>query len=108
MTIGAGIGITNFTFEDGNGFWEWVDLCDNGGVDSIWQSDRIIEKTPNLETMSVMAALAGGSKRLKFGMNVASMARYMPTQMTWRWSFRSGTARNLFIVGASKRYCIVS
>ena len=49
MTIGAGIGIANFTFDDGNGFWEWIDLCDNGGVDSIWQSERIIEKTPNLE-----------------------------------------------------------
>ncbi|MEC8144904.1 MAG: LLM class flavin-dependent oxidoreductase, partial [Pseudomonadota bacterium] len=81
MTIGAGIGIANFTFEDGNGFWEWVDLCDSGGVDSIWQSDRIIEKTPNLETMSVMAALAGGSKRLKFGMNVASMALRDPVLM---------------------------
>ena len=81
MTIGAGIGIANFTFEDGNGFWEWVSLCDNGGVDSIWQSDRIIEKTPNLETMSVMAALAGGSKRLKFGMNVASMALRDPVLM---------------------------
>ena len=81
MTIGAGIGIANFTFEDGDGFWEWVSLCDNGGVDSIWQSDRIIEKTPNLETMSVMAALAGGSKRLKFGMNVASMALRDPVLM---------------------------
>jgi probable F420-dependent oxidoreductase len=81
MTIGAGIGIANFTFDDGNGFWEWIDLCDNGGVDSIWQSDRIIEKTPNLETMSVMAALAGGSKRLKFGMNVASMALRDPVIM---------------------------
>ena len=58
-----------------------MDLCDNGGVDSIWQSDRIIEKTPNLETMSVMAALAGGSKRLKFGMNVASMALRDPVLM---------------------------
>ena len=50
-------------------------------MDSIWQSDRIIEKTPNLETMSVMAALAGGSKRLKFGMNVASMALRDPVLM---------------------------
>ena len=73
MTVGAGIGIANFTFDDGQGFWDWVNLCDNGGIDSIWQSDRIIEKTPNLEVMSVMAALAGGSKKLKFGMNVASM-----------------------------------
>ena len=73
MTVGAGIGIANFTFDDGKGFWNWVTLCDNGGIDSIWQSDRIIEKAPNLEVMSVMAALAGGSKKLKFGMNVASM-----------------------------------
>ncbi len=78
MGYGAGIGIANFTFDDARGFWRWVDLCDNGGVDSIWQSDRIIDAVPNLETMSVMAALAGGSKRLKFGMNVASLGLRHP------------------------------
>jgi alkanesulfonate monooxygenase SsuD/methylene tetrahydromethanopterin reductase-like flavin-dependent oxidoreductase (luciferase family) len=78
MGIGAGIGIANFTFDDARGFWRWIDLCDNGGVDSIWQSDRIIDAAPNLEAMSVMAALAGGSKRLKFGMNVASLGLRHP------------------------------
>ena len=66
MTISAGIGIANFTFDDAKGFWEWVDLCDSGGVDSIWQSDRIIGGDDNLECMSVMAALAGATKRIKF------------------------------------------
>ena len=78
MGIQAGLGIANFTFDDARGFWQWVDLCDNGGVDSIWQSDRIIDSTPNLEVMSVMAALAGGSKKLKFGMNVASLGLRNP------------------------------
>ncbi len=78
MGIGAGIGIANFTFDDARGFWRWIDLCDNGGVDSIWQSDRIIDAVPNLEAMSVMAALAGGSKNLKFGMNVASLGLRNP------------------------------
>lgn len=73
MTVSAGLGIANFPFEDARGFWSWVDLCDSGGVDSIWQSDRIISKDPQLECMSVMAALAGGTKRVKFGMNVASL-----------------------------------
>lgn len=73
MTISAGLGIANFSFDDAAGFWEWVDLCDNGGVDSIWQSDRIIGKDENLECMSVMAALAGATKNIKFGMNVASL-----------------------------------
>ena len=73
MTVSAGLGIANFPFEDAKGFWRWVDLCDKGGVDSIWQSDRLIGPDPNLECMSVMAALAGATRHLKFGMNVASL-----------------------------------
>ncbi|MCZ6708733.1 MAG: LLM class flavin-dependent oxidoreductase [Gammaproteobacteria bacterium] len=74
MTVNAGLGIANFPFADARGFWRWVDICDSGGVDSIWQSDRIISKDPQLECMSVMAALAGATKKIKFGMNVASLA----------------------------------
>ncbi len=81
MGIGAGIGIANFTFDDARGFWQWVDLCDSGGVDSIWQSDRIIGTDSNLECMSVMAALAGRTRKLKFGMNVASLGLRDPVIM---------------------------
>lgn len=73
MTFSAGIGIANYVFDDTPGFWRWVELCDGGGIDSIWQSDRLIGTDPNLECMSVMAALAGATRRLKFGMNVASL-----------------------------------
>lgn len=73
MTVSAGLGIANFPFTDAREFWRWVDVCDAGGVDSIWQSDRIISTEAQLECMSTMAALAGASKRLKFGMNVASL-----------------------------------
>lgn len=73
MTVGAGIGIANFSFDDADGFWQWVELCDTGGIDSIWQSDRLVSADPNLECMSVMAALAGATKHVKFGMNVASL-----------------------------------
>jgi len=73
MSISAGLGIANFPFQDPSGFWRWVDLCESGGVDSLWQSDRIISTEPHLECMSVMAALAGATRRIKFGMNVASL-----------------------------------
>ncbi len=73
MTISAGIGIANFAFDDVRGFWQWVDVCEHGGIDSIWQSDRLISTNANLECMSVMAALAGATRRIKFGMNVASL-----------------------------------
>ncbi len=81
MTISAGIGIGNFPFADGHGFWRWVDLCEAGGIDSIWQSDRLVGSEANLECMSVMAALAGATRRMKFGMNVASLGLRDPFLM---------------------------
>lgn len=80
MTISAGLGIANFPFSDSREFWRWVDLCDAGGVDSLWQSDRLISQDNYLECMSVMAALAGHTSRLKFGMNVASLGLRDPVQ----------------------------
>jgi probable F420-dependent oxidoreductase len=78
MTVSVGMGIAAFPFADARGFWRWVDLCEEGGVDSIWQSDRVISTAPALECMSVMAALAGRTRRLKFGMNVLSLAQRDP------------------------------
>src|ERR1700739_3888202 len=78
MTISVGMGSAAFPFADARGFWRWVDLCESGGVDSIWQSDRVISTVPALECISVMAALAGRTRRLKFGMNVLSLAQRDP------------------------------
>ena len=81
MTVSAGIGIASFNFDDARGFWKWVDVCEQGGIDSIWQSDRLISREGNLECMSVMAALAGATRRIKFGMNVASLGLRDPVLM---------------------------
>ena len=78
MTVSAGLGIANYPFDDARGFRRWVETCDRDGVDSIWQSDRLIGTDPNLECMSVMAMLAGATRRLKFGMNVASLGLRHP------------------------------
>ncbi|NJO21819.1 MAG: LLM class flavin-dependent oxidoreductase [Sphingomonadales bacterium] len=63
-----------FPFADARGFWRWVDMCEAGGADSIWQTDRLVSRTPILECMTTMAALAGRTRRVKFGMNVVSLA----------------------------------
>jgi probable F420-dependent oxidoreductase len=49
-------------------------MCEAGGVDSIWQTDRIVGRQPFLESMTTMAALAGRTRRMRFGMNVVSLA----------------------------------
>jgi probable F420-dependent oxidoreductase len=72
--VAVGLGLMEFPFAAAAGYWRWVDLCEEGGVDSIWQTDRLVSREPILECMTTMAALAGRTRRLKFGMNVVSLA----------------------------------
>ncbi len=73
MAVGVGLGLADFPFSSADAYWEWVDLAEAGGVDSLWQTDRLVSPVPHLECMSAMAALAGRTRRMKFGMNVASL-----------------------------------
>ncbi len=74
MSVAVGVGLLDFPFAGAGDYWRWVDLCESGGVDSIWQTDRLVSRTPILECMATMAALAGRTRRLRFGMNVVSLA----------------------------------
>ena len=74
MAIGLGLGLSRFPFPDAKAYWRWVALCEAGNVDSIWQTDRLISKEPMLECVATMAALAGATEKIRFGMNVASIA----------------------------------
>ncbi|HBK04786.1 MAG TPA: hypothetical protein DDZ81_02860 [Acetobacteraceae bacterium] len=76
--VAVGIGIMEYPFQSHEGFWRWVDLCEQGGLDSIWQTDRIVSKTPILECMTALAAIAGRTRRIKFGVNVVSVALREP------------------------------
>ena len=76
--VAVGLGITELPFATGAGYWRWVDLCEQGGVDSLWQTDRLVSREPILECMTTMAALAGRTRRLKFGVNVVSLAMREP------------------------------
>ena len=74
MKVAVGLGLMEFPFAGAGDYWRWVDLCEAGGVDSLWQTDRLVSRQPILECMTVMAALAGRTRRMRFGMNVVSLA----------------------------------
>ena len=76
--IAVGVGIMEYPFQSSDGFWRWVDLCEQGGLDSIWQTDRIVSRSPILECMTTLAAIAGRTRRIKFGVNVVSVALREP------------------------------
>jgi probable F420-dependent oxidoreductase len=78
LRVAIGLGFTELPFATAAEYWRWVDLCEQSGVDSLWQTDRIVSAAPILECMAAMAALAGRTRRLKFGMNVVSLAMRDP------------------------------
>ena len=69
MKVRIGVGNATFPFANAKSFWRWVDLLEESDADSIWQTDRLASAQPFLEALSTMAALAGRTRRLKFGMN---------------------------------------
>ncbi len=69
LKVRIGMGTATFPFSSASAYWRWVDLLESSNVDSLWQTDRLIGKQPFLEAMSAMAAVAGATDRLKFGMN---------------------------------------
>ena len=74
MKVAIGLGLMEFPFAGAADYWRWVDLCEAGGVDSLWQTDRLVSRQPILECLTAVAALAGRTRRLRFGMNVVSLA----------------------------------
>jgi probable F420-dependent oxidoreductase len=74
MKLRVGLGLANLPFSDARAFWRWVARCEESTVDSIWQTDRLVTPVPQLESMTTMAALAGATRRLKFGTNVTVVA----------------------------------
>lgn len=69
MSVRIGLGFAAFPFSGPEAFWRWVDACEEGSIDSLWLSERLVSTQPFLEPISALAAIAGRTRRLKFGMN---------------------------------------
>ena len=69
MSIRIGFGLANYPFDGPQGFFKWAEMLESGKVDSMWQSDRLISPDSYLESISMLATLAGCTEKIKFGMN---------------------------------------
>ncbi len=69
MSVRVGLGISSFPLDEPRSFFRWAELCEARGVDSLWQTDRLISRDPYLEPLSAVATLAGMTERIRFGMN---------------------------------------
>jgi probable F420-dependent oxidoreductase len=72
--IRCGLGVAAFGFDRARDYFAFAEQCEAGGVDSLWQTDRLIGDDAQLEPMAAMASLAGATSRIKFGMNAVVVA----------------------------------
>lgn len=70
--MGPGLGDT----PEPEDYWRWVELCERAGIDSLWHSDQLLG--PTLEPMAMLAALAGRTRRMRFGTNAVVIAQRDP------------------------------
>src|SRR5262249_57654151 len=71
MKIRIGVGFSGWPFARTDDFWDFVDVVEVSGLDSIWLNDRIRNPTQALEPITGLAMIAGRTERIKFGMSVA-------------------------------------
>ena len=69
MAVRVGVGLGRFVFDGIEPFRSWLDLCEGSRIDSIWQSDRVISREIFHEPLSLLAMIAGATRRLKIGTN---------------------------------------
>ena len=69
MSVRLGFGLANFPFDHPRSYFRWAEFLEQHGVDSMWQSDRLVSTDSYLESVTALATLAGCTEKIKFGMN---------------------------------------
>src|SRR5579883_1555072 len=70
VRVGLAIGGWPFGPAESDRFWAFIDRAEALGFDSIWLSDRLVSTAPILEPITGLAAVAGRTRNMKFGMSV--------------------------------------
>ncbi|MCW2748847.1 MAG: hypothetical protein JWP10_1989 [Nocardioidaceae bacterium] len=70
MSVRIGLVTMGFPFSSAASYLEWVDMCEDMEVDSLWFSERLSSTEMRLEPIVTMSLIAGRTSRIKFGMNV--------------------------------------
>jgi probable F420-dependent oxidoreductase len=78
VKVRIGVGTAGFAFDGARDFFAFAERCEAAGIDSLWQSDRLIGADPQLEAIAAMAALAGATSRIKFGTNAVVVSHRDP------------------------------
>ena len=79
IRIGIGVGGWPFATYHSTEFFDFVNLCEEVGIDSLWFSDRLSGNENTLDPIVAISALCGMTKKMKFGTSALILPLRQPS-----------------------------
>jgi probable F420-dependent oxidoreductase len=110
--IGIGFGLWRLGMPSPDTICSYAEQAEDVGIDSIWLSDHIVSRQPDLDISCIMAMFAARTKKIKMGPSVLTLPARDPVQVAKTYAtldyLTGGRGRVIMAVGlgSDPRDCI--
>lgn len=112
VKIGIGFGLWRLGMPGPDTICSYAERAEDVGIDSIWLSDHIVSRQPDLDIACIMAMFAARTKKIKMGPSVLTLPARDPVQVAKTYAtldyLTGGCGRVIMAVGlgSDPRDCI--
>lgn len=103
IKIGIGFGLWRLGMPSPDTICSYAERAEAVGIDSIWLSDHIVSRNPELEISCIMAMFAARTKKIKMGPSVLTLPARDPVQVAKTYAtldyLTGGSGRVIMAVG---------
>ncbi|MBI3303866.1 MAG: LLM class flavin-dependent oxidoreductase [Deltaproteobacteria bacterium] len=112
IKIGVGFGLWRLGMPSPDTICSYAERAEDVGIDSIWLSDHIVSRNPELEISCIMAMFAARTKKIKMGPSVLTLPARDPVQVAKTYAtldYLSGSCGRVIMavgLGSDPRDCL--
>jgi probable F420-dependent oxidoreductase len=112
IKIGIGFGLWRLGMPSPETICSYAERAEDVGIDSIWLSDHIVSRNPELEISCIMAMFAARTKKIKMGPSVLTLPARDPVQVAKTYAtldYLSGSCGRVIMavgLGSDPRDCM--
>jgi probable F420-dependent oxidoreductase len=112
VKIGIGFGLWRLGMPTPTTICSYAERAEDVGIDSIWLSDHIVSRNPDLDISCIMAMFAARTKKIKMGPSVLTLPARDPVQVAKTYAtldYLSGSCGRVIMavgLGSDPRDCI--
>jgi alkanesulfonate monooxygenase SsuD/methylene tetrahydromethanopterin reductase-like flavin-dependent oxidoreductase (luciferase family) len=112
VKIGIGFGLWRLGMPSPDTICSYAERAEEVGIDSIWLSDHIVSRQPDLDISCIMAMFAARTKKIKMGPSVLTLPARDPVQVAKTYAtldYLTGSCGRVIMavgLGSDPRDCI--